>query len=116
MRFSSGIKSKSADHFKVFRRYVNKDLSNKFSQRRGNKSFLSIKFGELENFRDRNLKWNIEENSGIKYIKLKKDIGRRKTKEIKLTAKTNKRGNLISIKSIEIIKEKTIFEIKENVV
>ena len=72
----------------------------------GNKSFLSIKFGELENFRDKNLKWNIEENSGIKYIKLKKDIGRRKTKEIKLTAKSNERGNLISIKSIEIIKEK----------
>jgi hypothetical protein len=28
--------------------------------------------GELENFRDKNLNWSIEENNGIKYIKLKK--------------------------------------------
>ena len=37
---------------------------------------------------------------------LKKYTGRIKAKEIKLTAKSNEKGNLISIKSIEIIKEK----------
>ena len=51
--FSSGIKPKSADHFKVFRRQMNKDLSNEFVQRHGNKSFLFIKFKIIKKERNR---------------------------------------------------------------
>ena len=51
--FSSGIKPKSADHFKVFRRQMNKDLSNKFGQRHGNKCFLFIEFKIIKKERNR---------------------------------------------------------------
>ena len=53
MWFSSGVKPKSADHFKVFRRQVNKNLSNKFGQRHGNKSFLFTLFKIIKKERNR---------------------------------------------------------------
>ncbi len=59
MWFSSGVKPKSADHFKVFRRQMNKDLSNKFSQRHGNECFLCIQFKIIK--KKETESWEIEE-------------------------------------------------------
>ena len=53
VRFSSGIKTKPTNHFKIFRRQVNDDLGNKLINRHGNKSFLFIEFKIIKKESDR---------------------------------------------------------------